>query len=109
MHKGTEFAGEAGQEIRALADGTITDISEDLLWGSLITVDHGFGCYSRYCGAIPKDIAKGDRVKVGQTIAVLGSVPCESADTPHLHLEIVSGGSSVDPVALIGAAVRTQE
>ena len=109
VHVGTDFAGETGRDVRALADGTVTDISEDLLWGSVITIDHGFGCQSRYCGAIPKDIAKGDRVKVGQTIAVLGNVPCESADGPHLHLEIVSGGQTVDPVALIGAAVRSKE
>lgn len=105
-HGGTDFSGEAGQVIRAMADGTVTDITEDLLWGSIITIDHGFGCRSRYCGAIPKGIAKGDRVKVGQTIAVLGTVPCESADAPHLHLEVISGGKSVDPVALIGLAVR---
>lgn len=109
VHKGTDFVGETGQDIRALADGTVTDITEDLLWGSIITIDHGFGCRSRYCGAIPKGIAKGDRVKVGQTIAVLGTVPCESADAPHLHLEVISGGKAVDPVALIGLAVRAND
>ena len=80
----------AGQEIRALADGTITDISEDLLWGSVITVDHGFGCYSRYCGAIPKDIAKGDRVKAEADLACRDAVVQygDRAGNPHRKLNV---------------------
>lgn len=105
-HNGVDFKGEKGQKIKALADGTILAIETDPLWGKVVTIDHGFGIKSRYCGIEPGDIAKGQKVKVSEIIGTLGDIPCELLDGPHLHLEITVNGAYTDPVEAIGREVK---
>ncbi len=106
-HDGTDFAAASGQDVKAVADGEIVSYDEDLLWGGTAVIDHGFGVKSIYRGVLLKGVAKGDRVSVGDVFATVTTIPCESADAPHLHLEVQSGGKTVDPVAAIGLEVRT--
>ncbi len=106
VHNGTDFAGKAGAEVKAAANGTVKAIFEDTLWGHVVEIDHGFGILSRYCGVSARDVKVGDTVKAGDPIGVLTAVPCEEADGTHLHLEILSSDKSLDPVAVIGLEVR---
>ena len=105
IHTGVDFAGEAEQNVKALANGTVLAIEEDVMWGVCITIDHGVGVVSRYCGVQPS-VSKGASVKVGQVIGRLGTVPCESAQRPHLHLEMTVDGIPVDPVTALAKEVR---
>ncbi len=107
-HDGTDFAGELGQTVKALADGKVTAVTDSPLWGTVITVDHGMEVISRYYGVKPA-VKAGDSVKVGDLLGTLIAIPCESADEPHLHLEMSIDGKTVDPVAAIGLEVRTVE
>lgn len=107
-HDGTDFAGEFGQKVKALADGKVTAVVENPLWGTVITVDHGMEVISRYYGVKP-GVKAGDNVKVGDTLGTLIAIPCEVADGPHLHLEMSIDGKTVDPVAAIGLEVRYAE
>ncbi len=107
-HDGTDFAGELGQKVKALADGKVTAVTESPMWGTVITVDHGMEVISRYYGVKPA-VKAGDSVKVGDQLGTLIEIPCESADAPHLHLEMSIDGKTVDPVAAIGLEVRTVE
>ncbi len=105
-HNGTDFAGEVGQDVKAIADGKIVSIEKDLLWGGKIVIDHGFGAKSVYCGVTAKGVQKGQSVQAGDVIAVLADIPCETADGAHLHLEVFSGDEQVDPVDAIGLEVK---
>ena len=108
-HEGVDFTGKEGQAVRAAADGTVRRIENDVMWGDLIEIDHGFGIVSRYCGVAARNVQVGDPVKVGQEIGVLGVVPCESEDPTHLHLEVLTSGRPLDAVAVIGVEVRYTE
>ncbi len=102
-HGGVDFKGADGSQIKAIAYGTVTDISDDPLYGTVITVDHGNEVIARYCG-LNKDateVAEGETVKNGQLLGYLGEVPCEKADVTHLHLEIYYKGENVDPLTLM--------
>lgn len=105
-HDGVDFAGEIGQDVKSIADGTIVSIEKDLLWGGKIVVDHGFGTQSIYCGVTAKGVKAGQAVQAGDVIAVLADIPCEAADGAHLHLEVISGDKHVDPVDAIGREVK---
>ncbi len=105
-HNGVDFKGEKGQKVKALADGTILAVETDPLWGKTVTIDHGFGIKSRYCGVEPGDLKKGDKVEVSDIIGTLTDIPCELLDGPHLHLEITVNGEYTDPVEAIGREVK---
>jgi len=105
LHLGADFAGEKGQEVKALARGTITVTEKDPLWGDVVVIDHGMGVVSRYCG-VKASVHKGDKVDVGAVIGTLSEVLCEAAQEPHLHLEMTVDGTPVDPVEAIALEVR---
>ena len=107
-HEGTDFAGETGQKVKAVAEGKVTRIGTDPFWGEEIEIDHGVGVITLYCGVHPT-VAVGETVKVGQPIGTLSEIPCESVQQPHLHLQMTVDGRAVDPVAAIGVEVRTQQ
>lgn len=107
-HDGTDFVGEEGQEIRALADGTVTAVTTHPLWGGCVTIDHGLGVLSYYYGVKPS-VKQGSTVRVGAPIGALSTAPCEAGERAHLHLEMTVDGVRVDPVKTIGREVRTVE
>ncbi len=107
-HNGTDFTGNEGMTVKAVSEGTVKSVFEDVSLGGCIVIDHGFGVESRYCGVTPS-VQQGQTVKVGAEIGTLSGVPCESADGCHLHLEITVSGAYVDPVKTIGAQVKYKE
>lgn len=109
VHEGVDFAGDKEQTVKALADGKVKTVTvDDPLWGSVIEIDHGVGVVSRYCG-VAASVKAGDTVKVGNAIGKLEEIPCESAQAPHLHLELTIDDTVVNPVEAIGREVRYQQ
>ncbi len=105
VHEGTDFVGESGQTVKALADGEVKAVFEDLIWGGIVEIDHGVGVISRYCG-VTASVKAGSSVKVGDPIGQLSTVPCEEAQGAHLHMELTVDGAPVNPVEAIGRDVR---
>lgn len=103
-HDGADFAGKAGDKVVAMAAGKVTAVKEDALWGKMLTIDHGHGITSTYCG-VAASVKVGDTVKVGETIGALCDIPCELLTGHHLHLEVAINGDRVDPVDTIGIDV----
>lgn len=97
-HFGTDFYGEAGTKVSAVADGVVKDIAYDELYGNVLTISHDEGYESVYCGI--SDITFfdiGDEVKQGEVIStVSGNIPIESSDKPHLHFELMQDGAYID-------------
>ena len=105
LHTGVDFAGEEGQKVKAMARGTIASVTDDSIWGKKVVIDHGVGVESHYYGVLSK-VEEGDTVDVGTLIGTLAEIPCESAQSPHLHLEVYVDGKPVDPISVIGLEVR---
>ncbi len=106
VHNGVDFKGEINQPGKAVADGIISAVYSDKLWGGVIEIDHGYGIISRYCGVKAGTLKKNSSVNVGDVIGWLSNVPCESKDGPHLHLEIKVNDEYVNPVEAIGREVK---
>lgn len=108
LHLGVDFAGQEGQAVKAVTRGKVVTVRNDALWGGIIEIDHGVGVITRYCGV--KAIVKvGDTVDMGVHIGDLQTVPCECAQSAHLHLEMLVDGAPIDPVAAIALDVRYAE
>jgi murein DD-endopeptidase MepM/ murein hydrolase activator NlpD len=99
LHKGMDIANREGTPIIAPADGVITFADNQWLMGNMITVDHGYGVLTRY-GHMSKLLKKnGERVKRGETIALMGNTGRSTG--PHLHYEVRLNGVPVNPITYI--------
>ncbi|PIP36070.1 MAG: hypothetical protein COX20_07865 [Desulfobacterales bacterium CG23_combo_of_CG06-09_8_20_14_all_52_9] len=58
-------------------------------------MDHGNGVITRYGHLSMAEKKPGDRVKRGEVIARVGTTGRTTG--PHLHYEIIVGGTPVDP------------
>lgn len=105
-HTATDFDGEEGQAVRPFANGTVTAVEDDPLWGGCVTVDHGEGVISVYRGIAPS-VDVGDEVTTDERLGTLDAVPCESKLGPHLHLELYKDGEAADAAALFGDRLIT--
>jgi murein DD-endopeptidase MepM/ murein hydrolase activator NlpD len=95
FHKGLDLAASPGTPIAATADGVVTFAGRKGLMGRMIIIDHGHGIVTRY-GHIQKELKKrGEAVKRGETIALIGSTGRSTG--PHLHYEILLSGVPVNP------------
>ena len=103
-HPAVDFKGAEGSQIKAISYGTVKDIYDDALLGTVIVIDHGNQVEAKYCG-LNKDtieVEKGTTVNEGQCIGYLGTIPLEKAELSHLHFEIYYKGKNVDPLELMG-------
>ena len=102
VHNGVDFGGASGNRVNAVADGEVVSIYKDSFLGTVVEIDHGNGMTVSYCGLKEgTTLAKGTFVKAGEKIGTLGTVPSETADGEHLHLEIKVDGKTVDPLAAL--------
>jgi murein DD-endopeptidase MepM/ murein hydrolase activator NlpD len=96
FHRGLDIATHAGSPIIAPADGLITFAGNKGLMGKMVTIEHGFGMVTRYGHAQKLLKKKGDRVKRGEVIALVGNTGRSTG--PHLHYEVRLNGVAVNPV-----------
>ena len=101
IHTGTDLSAQAGEEVLACANGQVLEPATDPLLGNLVTIEHGDFVFS-YCG-LGEDFAvsPGDTVTQGQVIGAITAVPQESAESPHLHLEVRRDQVCLDPQSLL--------
>ncbi len=101
-HNGIDIKAPEGSEILAVADGTITDIYIDKLWGGVVKITHGDGNTSVYCGVVADgSLATGDAVTQGSVIGVTDKVPCEISLDPHLHFSMEKDRVYLDPITAL--------
>lgn len=100
VHDGTDYLGASGTRVYAVADGEVTDVTSDPLWGACVTLNLTDGRTATYRGLAegPK-VKKGSTVKAGDVIgSVAAVVPAETAEGAHIHLELRDkDGVTVDP------------
>lgn len=100
-HNGVDFAAKEGDKVKAAADGEITAIFKDALWGDVIEIKHEGNLVTRYCGVTADSIAEGQSVQAGDVIGTISVVPAEVLDEAHLHMELLVNGTHTDPLTLI--------
>ena len=100
-HDGMDIYAEKGSDICAAADGTVVEVKDDPLWGTIVIIDHADGVQTHYCG-LHKNIAVavGDTVLVKQAIGKLDGVPCEISDKSHLHFAMRRDGVWINPMEI---------
>lgn len=109
VHLGLDVSTAESAPVYAMADGTVSQIWEDPLMGWCLAVNHSGDCQTVYKNLAPDfagDIATGVSVKSGQLLGTVGDTSVlEFAEEPHLHLEMMVKGESVDPMDYFSASV----
>lgn len=102
-HDGIDIEAAAGTEIKAAADGTVSEIKNDPLWGWTVELEHEGGFLSIYCGLEQPTLEKGARLASGDVIGRLGETNlAEVSDGSHLHFAIKQDGKFIDPMEKLG-------
>ena len=101
-HNGTDYAGNIGDPVRAVNNGRVTRVYDDVLWGTTVEIDHLDGLTVRYCGlGKGSTVSEGDEVKINDKIGNLSEIPAESADGTHFHIEAEKDGKYIDFESLL--------
>ena len=94
-HFGLDVAARESAPVKSTADGTVTfaDWDQDLGW--MIEINHGYGLSTRYGHNALLRVDRGQSVRRGQIIALVGNTGRSTA--PHLHYEVLKDSVPVDP------------
>ena len=98
-HDGVDIAAEVGTQVLAACSGTVTQVIDDDLMGTSVTIAHDGGYETVYSNlqSVPT-VSEGQEVSAGE---VIGSVGCTSiaefAVPAHLHFSVSKDGVPCDP------------
>ena len=99
-HDGIDISCPVGTEIKAAADGKITAVSNDPLWGTTVEITHKGNIITVYCGLSAEiGFKNGDEIKSGEVIGTLGETNLAEIDKDsHLHFAMKEDGKFIDPM-----------
>lgn len=103
FHRGVDIGADEGDRIRAVYDGTVSEVGYDSRSGNYIFLTHPNGYVTFYCHCSEVLAKEGAVIRQGETIALVGSTGYSTG--PHLHFEVRVEGESIDPLPLIDNAV----
>jgi murein DD-endopeptidase MepM/ murein hydrolase activator NlpD len=95
FHKGLDIASRMKTPVQATADGVIVFCGSKGFLGKVVVIDHGHGMVTRYAHLHKTLKKKGDRVKRGDMIGLIGNSGRSTG--PHLHYNVRLNGISVNP------------
>lgn len=99
LNKGIDIKGELGDSVNAASAGQVVYAGSGLRgYGKLIIVKHSDKYLSAYAHSRKILVKEGDKVKIGEKIAEMGST---GTDTVKLHFEIRYDGKPVDPLKIL--------
>jgi lipoprotein NlpD len=96
--KGIDIAGQLGQPVVSVGDGTVLYAKNMRGYGNLVIIDHQEGVVSAYAHNKTIMVTEGQTVSRGQQIAEMGNT---DADAVKLHFEIRQLGKPVDPTGFL--------
>lgn len=96
FHEGMDFTSPVGTPVIATGDGVV-ELIESRQWGygNNIVINHGFGYKTRYAHLSKFKVKKGQKVKRGQAIGLVGNTGKSTG--PHLHYEVIKNKKPVNP------------
>ncbi|UCF57083.1 MAG: M23 family metallopeptidase [Deltaproteobacteria bacterium] len=96
FHKGIDISTRMNTPVLAPADGVISSTGRDHAMGNMLTINHSYGMKTRYGHLSKTLVKKGQYVKRGQKIGLVGKSGRTTG--PHLHYEVYLNGLPVNPL-----------
>ena len=95
IHNGIDLAASENSPFTAVADGRVLAASTSPTFGHYVEIKHRKGIVTRYAHANDLLVKKGQRVKKGDVLGLVGKTGLVTG--PHLHFEIIKSGRAIDP------------
>lgn len=95
MHKGVDLRGKYGAPVKATANGTVIFSGWQGGYGNVVMIKHRNGYETRYGHLSRRQVKKGEKVKTGEVIGLVGSTGRSTG--PHLHYEVVLNKKRLNP------------
>ncbi len=95
FHRGLDIAGRMKTPIVAPADGEVVYAGKKRALGNTLTIRHGYGIETIYGHLAELSVQRGDRVKRGQKLGLMGNTGRSTG--PHLHYQVQINGKPVNP------------
>jgi murein DD-endopeptidase MepM/ murein hydrolase activator NlpD len=100
-HNGVDYAAKRNTPIRATGEGVIESVGWKSGYGRTVVIRHGGEISTLYAHMekYQSSLAKGSKIKQGQTIGYVGDSGLATA--PHLHYEFKVGNKRSDPLKVL--------
>lgn len=103
-HAGVDIRAASGSPVRAANAGRVA-LARDLYFsGKTVILDHGLGLFTSYCHFSRIMVKRGQIVRKGDVIGLVGSTGRSTG--PHLHWGVKIQDSRVDPLALLSLPLQ---
>ena len=97
FHYGVDFSSTKGAPVFATGDGVIIKTRHSQRgYGNSIEIDHGYGYKTLYAHLSKILVKRGQKVKRGETIGLVGNTGKSTA--PHLHYEVIKNNHKINPI-----------
>ncbi|WEK53302.1 MAG: M23 family metallopeptidase [Candidatus Cohnella colombiensis] len=104
-HTGVDIAMPQGTPLYAIDDGVITKldvIGDQSTYGRMVRLDTDSGPDVVYGHLSQVNVKIGDHVQAGDMLGLSGNTGHSTG--PHLHLQVISDGTNMDPTQIVPAA-----
>jgi murein DD-endopeptidase MepM/ murein hydrolase activator NlpD len=101
FHSGVDLSAPYRTPVLSTAPGTVTFTGVKDDYGRVVEITHAHGIVTRYAHLHRILVAPGQKVRVHQEIAELGSTGRSTG--PHVHYEVLVDGTAVDPEKFLQA------
>lgn len=99
LHGGIDISAPMHTPVLSVAAGTVVTAGPEKSLGNAIVVSHGYGYKTTYGHLSKVKVRAGQLIKRGEIIGEVGNTGLSTG--PHLHYEVESNGSLVDPLKFI--------
>lgn len=100
-HLGLDFAAGYGSPVLAALPGRVVSAGVSGGYGNQVLLQHPDGTQTRYGHLSRIGVTVGQTVVAGQVVGAVGSTGVSTG--PHLHFEVILGGTPVDPAPWLAA------
>ncbi len=94
-HRGIDYGAPTGTPVFAAGNGRVTHSAYSKANGNYVFIQHPNGIVTKYLHFSKRKVKKGEKVKQGQTIGLVGATGL--ATGPHLHYEFIYNGVHRNP------------
>jgi murein DD-endopeptidase MepM/ murein hydrolase activator NlpD len=104
FHRGIDIANRVGSRVYAAQEGRVIFTGKRHGYGNAVIIEHQFGYKTMYGHLNEVVVQRGQRVRSGQVIGIVGNSGRSTG--PHVHFEIWHKNRTIDPLTQTNMSVR---